>query len=165
MPRAGPVRSLLLVPPAQQDEGRMNKPTSPGSCGHCQGKGKVREAKRWIFEEFQAKNQTGKNQSFCLRALGSDRTLAQNSLHVQNERKPEKTNFKSQKENCKGTLHKPKIPLLSTAALLQCRKNREVFVPFALPQLSPAQEGEPGKGSKLCAVSPPHLLRPPRLHS
>lgn len=78
------------------------------------------------------------------------------------ERKPEKINFKSQKEDCKGTLHKPQIPLLSTAALLQCRKNRQVFVPFALPQLSPAQEGEPGKGSKLRAVSPPHLLRPPQ---
>lgn len=58
----------------------------------------------------------------------------------------------------KGTLHKPQILLPSTAALLQCRKNQEVSVLFALPR---AQEGEPGKGSKLCAVFPPHLLRPP----
>lgn len=103
LPRAGPVRSLLLVPPAQKDEGGMNKPTRPGLCGHCQGRGEVREAKRWIFEEFQVRNQTGKNQSFCPCALGLDRKLAQNWLHIQNKkRKPGKTNFKSQKENCQN---------------------------------------------------------------
>lgn len=123
MPRAGPVRSLLLVPPAQQDEGGMNKPTSPGSCGHCQGKGKVREAKRWIFEEFQAKNQTGKNQSFCLRALGSDRTLARNSLHVQNKRENlKKPTSNHRKKTAKGPCISPKS--LCLARLPCCSAGR-----------------------------------------
>lgn len=107
LPRAGPVRSLLLVPPAQQDEGGTNKPTSPGSCGHCQGRGKVREAKRWIFEEFQARNQTGKNQSFCLHVLGSDRKLAQNSLHVQNKRENLKKPTSNHKKQTAKTQRDP----------------------------------------------------------
>lgn len=64
--------------------------------------------------------------------------------------------------NLKGTLHKPQIPLLSTAAIAVVQEEQEVFVPFVLPRL--AGEGEPGKGSQLCCVlsSPAET---PRLHS
>lgn len=60
--------------------------------------------------------------------------------------------------NLKGILHKPQIPLLSTAALLQCRKNRKSLSPSCCHDWQ-------GKGSLAraanCAVSSPHLLRPP----
>lgn len=111
----------------------MNKPTSSGSCSHCQGREKVREAKRWIFEQFQVRNQTGKN---CLCALGSDRKLAQNSLHVQNKRENLKKPFKSQKENCqnsKGSCISPKS--------------------ICLAQLPRCSAGRTGKSSSLCTAT------------
>lgn len=161
-PRAGPVRSLLLVPPAQQDEGGMNKPTSPDLCGHCQGRGKVREAKRWIFEEFQVRNQTGKTQSFCPLALCSDRKPARNWLHVQNERKPVKTNFK-QKGNCqnlKGSCLSPKSFCLAWLPCCSAQRARKSSSPSCCRDCHRQEKGSLAKAAN-CAVSSPHLLRPP----
>lgn len=91
------------------------------------------------------------------------KTCTELAARTRQERKPVKTNFKSQKENCqnsKGPYISPKS--LCLAGLPCCRKNQEVFVPFALPR---AQEGEPGKGRKLCCVPSSSAETLPRLHS
>lgn len=64
----------------------------------------------------------------------------------------------------KETLHKPKIPLLSKAALLQCRRTRNSLSPLHCHSCQWHRKGSLAKAAN-CAVSPPHLLRPPRLHS
>lgn len=48
---------------------------------------------------------------------------------------------------------------------LQHRKSQEILVPFALPWVSRAQEGDPGRGSELCALPSSASEFPPRLHS
>lgn len=100
-------------------EGGRNTPTSPGSCGHCQGRGKVREAKGWIFEEFQIRNQTGKNQSFCLHALVWTENLHRIGCTYKTREKTCENQLQITKRKLpklKRTLHKPQIPLLSMAA-------------------------------------------------
>lgn len=111
------------------------------------------------------------NHSASMHLVGLDRKLAHNRLHIQNKKTcknqlqiTKEKIYQNSKRMCLTdrkleNVRKSKITLLSTAALLQHRKNREIFVPFAFPRLSQAQEGEPRKGSKLCALFPPHLLR------
>lgn len=88
--------------------------------------------------------------------------IKQEQSHRKPEKKIMKTCQNSRKRMCftekkLENLHKSKISLLRTAALLQHRKNREVFGSCAFSWISQAQEGKPGRGSKLCALFPPHL--------
>lgn len=150
LPRAGPVRSLLLVPQrSRMREVWTNQPAQARVVIAKEG-GKSGKQKSGFFNSSRSRIKLGTtSHSACGRSVQTENLYRTGCTYKTPKNQLQIT--KRQLPKLKRTLHKPKILCLAWLPRFSAGRTGK-SVPFALPRLSQAQEGEPGKGSKLCPL-------------